>query len=885
LSYLAAALCAILLAACTSGVAAAQSAVSGQAGERGFSIVGALDGSFGAEPASVAARFVPVSQFDSPAGANSGGTAAAASRVALIVTVRLQAGWHVYSITQPRGPGGGPQKTKLELVPSPKYRLLAPFSAYPEPTTRIDQEVWKGLELQEHESQVTWYAPVELAAGALAESVEIRGTVDMQVCKEQCIPIKTSFSARQGGDAGDLPLREAASQWPAAIVPLAPPTSRGTFQAPQSVVRIQGKIEPATVRPGETARIILAADVTDDWHVFAYAERDAQIGSKPTLIALQSTWGLPAGRPTTGAPITVDNSVPEFGTMHYYAGPVTWTIEINVPRNAEPGVYPIHGVVGYQACQSRPDGTGVCELPKAARFQGSLHVGEPAANAGAALLTFAAARYPDAAKVAAATATELSPASTGGNNADPPAAVGEDPPRRGGNDDIPALSAANLYDLGLIRLDEPTRSLWHYIAAAFVGGLILNLMPCVLPVIGLKVMSFVEQAGKSRGHALVLNLWYSAGIIFVFIFLGVLAVAIGLSWGGQFGNTAFNVIIAAVVFAMALSLLGVWEVPIPGFFGSGAFQEAAAKEGPLGAFLKGVVTTVLATPCTASFMASAVAWAVTQSAAKSLSVFAALGLGMASPYLVVGAFPELLRFLPKPGRWMETLKQLSGFILLGTVVFILSFIEPAAVVPTVLLLVGVGMACWIVAGTPLTAELRDRLQTWAMAGAVLILFGVASFGWLFPDVMRPRFADGGGRAVAADGWAPFSLARLQRVAVEEGRTVLVDFTANWCAICKFLEQTVLHTETIKQAMADAGVVAMIADHTDEPPEIEQTIRALKSNGVPVIAIFPGGSPYKPIVFRGGYTQQGLVSALEKAAGRRLRGGAVAEAGAVVPPFN
>ena len=146
--------------------------------------------------------------------------------------------------------------------------------------------------------------------------------------------------------------------------------------------------------------------------------------------------------------------------------------------------------------------------------------------------------------------------------------------------------------------------------------------------------------------------------------------------------------IAAVVFAMALSLLGVWEVPIPGFFGSGSVQSAAAKEGPLGAFLKGVVTTVLATPCTAPLMAAAIAWAVTQPLVTNLIVFAAVGLGMASPYLLIGVYPELLRFLPKPGAWMETFKQVSGFVLLGTVVFILSFIEPAAVVPTILLLLG-----------------------------------------------------------------------------------------------------------------------------------------------------------------------------------------------------
>src|SRR6185503_2025758 len=188
-----------------------------------------------------------------------------------------------------------------------------------------------------------------------------------------------------------------------------------------------------------------------------------------------------------------------------------------------------------------------------------------------------------------------------------------------------------------------------------------------------------------------------------------------LGWGAQFGSTAFNVTLAAVVFAMALSLLGVWEVPIPGFFGSGSVQSAASKEGPLGAFLKGVVTTVLATPCTAPLMAAAIAWAITQPIAINLAVFATVGLGMASPYLLIGVYPELLRFLPKPGAWMETFKQISGFVLLGTVVFILSFIETAAIVPTLALLLGIAVACWLISRTPLTAEFGDRVKSWAYA--------------------------------------------------------------------------------------------------------------------------------------------------------------------------
>jgi len=257
-------------------------------------------------------------------------------------------------------------------------------------------------------------------------------------------------------------------------------------------------------------------------------------------------------------------------------------------------------------------------------------------------------------------------------------------------------------------------------------------------------------------------------------------------------------------------------------------------------------------------MAAAIAWAVTQPLATNLIVFATVGLGMASPYLLVGVYPELLRFLPKPGPWMDTFKQISGFVLLGTVVFILSFIEPAAVVPTILLLLGIGVACWLVARTPLTADIGPRIKAWAGAGAIVLLFVGASFGVMYQLAVAP----------VDKGWQPFSLERLQQVAVDEGKTVLVDFSAEWCFNCKLFEKSVLHTKPVEQAIAKSGAVTMYADFTDYPPEIDRTIKALGANIVPVIAIFPGNAPYDPIVFRGGYRQQDIIGALSEANGRR-----------------
>jgi thiol:disulfide interchange protein len=802
----------------------------------GPGIVGQFDGSaaIGEKPATISARFTPAT-IDQPA--------------LLLVTAQIAPNKHAYSLTQPPG---GPLPTKITLAPSKDYRLLAPFRSQPAPSVHVDTEVYKGVRIEEHEGEVTWFAPIEITAGINQKNLEIKGKISLLVCQTggSCEPVQTNFVAEQGAPAGsairvpEWPLESANGHAQAAVA---------SFQLKDSSAKFSGRLVPSTVRPGETAELHITATLPPHVHIYAIADRDlGKVGSKPTLIAIQTAGGLIPQRPSTDAvPIVV--SSPPLGEMRYHEGDVTWTQKITVPATAPAGDYAIAGLIGYQVCTSEN-----CEMPASVRFATTLKVGA-ARSQNEAPLTFAPGEtYPKAAAAAAALADfygDPTPPTGNGTTPVPPPTDNKE-----NNTSSASKPAGGAYDLSRITIGDTAQgSLSYYIALAFVGGLILNLMPCVLPVIGLKVMSFVEQSGKSRSHALMLNVWFSIGIISVFLVLGILAATLGLTWGGQNGKTPFNVAVAAVVFAMALSLLGVWEIPIPGFFGSGSVQSAASKEGPLGAFLKGVVTTVLATPCTAPLMAAAVAWAVAQPVTTNLIVFATVGLGMSSPYLLIGVYPELLRFLPKPGAWMETFKQLSGFVLLGTVIFILSYIEQQAIIPTILLLLGIAVACWLAARTPLTAELGARLKAWGSAAVVVLLF-VGAATWMYRVATAP--ADG--------GWQPFSLERLQQVAVDEGKTVLVDFSAEWCVNCKFFEKTVLRTTPVEQAIKSSGVVTMYGDFTNYPPEIERTIKKLGANGVPVIAIFPGGSPYQPIVFQGGYTQQKLLDALAEAQSRRAK---------------
>ncbi len=403
----------------------------------------------------------------------------------------------------------------------------------------------------------------------------------------------------------------------------------------------------------------------------------------------------------------------------------------------------------------------------------------------------------------------------------------------------------------------------------FLGGVILNVMPCVLPVIGLKILSFIEQARHDRWQALTLNIWYSLGLLSVFLVLATLSVTIGFGWGQMFTHQGFSIALAAVVFTMGLSFLGIWEIPIPGFVGRGVVNELQQKEGATGAFAKGVLTTILATPCSAPFLGTALAWTVKQPPINTYAVFTMAGLGMASPYLVLGAFPELMRYLPKPGAWMETFKQLMGFVLMATVVFLLSFLKFAYVVPTVALLFGLWGACWWIGRTPPTSALSAQVRAWAEAAAFSAVVWVIAFPGI--NIFLP------GQAGAPGGLAGYMESRFERAVehskvtlsktiqqlVDAKKTVLVDFTADWCLSCKLFEHSVLESETIRKAIDDHGIVFLRADWTLGAPDVTEMLERLGSKQVPVIAVFGSGGFDHPIVLRGGYTQQQLLDAIQQ----------------------
>ncbi len=453
---------------------------------------------------------------------------------------------------------------------------------------------------------------------------------------------------------------------------------------------------------------------------------------------------------------------------------------------------------------------------------------------------------------------------------------------------------------------QSLKSNWTFgsiLMIAFLGGLILNLMPCVLPVLGLKVLSFVEQSGESRRRSIVLNLWYTLGILVIFWILALLAILLQMSWGGQFQYAGFTVFMSIFVFAMSLSLLGVWELPIPGFASGRSAATLSRREGVSGAFFKGVITTILATPCSGPYLGTALAWTVSQPAWMILLVFTSMGLGMGTPYLLIGAFPRWAKFLPKPGDWMDTFKQILGFVLLGTVAFLLWTIpEPSFLLPTMILGGCVWFGCWLIQ----RATDAGRTQWRAWLGMLLLVTIATILGftgterWKLPDDLRMRslqtvlseryqqtYLAGSSERGDAIGekrspldahtdvdtnmvdaeaslWRPFTTRAAFETLVNRRQTVLIDFTADWCSTCKALEATVLHTEPVNAKLRENGVIALVGDWTRADPEVDGMLKMLGMRQVPVLAIFPADRPNEPIILADGYTQTLLLDALDRA---------------------
>lgn len=627
----------------------------------------------------------------------------------LEVRCEIPKGSHMFSVTQKKAVPG-PLKTRIRLDDSDAYELTGPFQPDKDPHLKTipGQEV----QSEEHEGTVVFSAPIRFAQGVAPDAITIPLKVNGQVCTDSgsCIQISEKIVATHQGLLTEIP----------AGAKFSPAAQHLLLHGSVSKI-VDGAISDQPVQPGDRIRIDLTAEPQDGYHIYAYDEDLTKRGSA-TFLAIQKTGGWSFSGPFSDDLPTIDDD--HQPVLKYYQTPVTWSYEAVIPRSFDGSSNAFAGIMGVQTCTDDN-----CDPPVSVSWKVDIPVGEP--------LNAVAVAFSDAGRLKVAVEAAKAEAELRGS-------------------DLETNGVASTTDDG----GWEGSTLATVMPVAFLAGFILNFMPCVLPVIGLKVMSFVHQAGQNPRRIFMLNAMFCLGMISVFMVLAFFAVQSGLGWGQQFEGLTFKVIMIAVVVVFGLSFFGVWEIPLPGFGGGGMDQ----KEGLFGAFTKGILTTLLATPCSGPMLIPVIVWGIAQPAMVTYLVFLALGLGMGAPYLVIGMYPKLVSKLPKPGPWMETFKQVMGFIMLGTAVFLMGAIEHKYVVSVLTMLVILSLACWWMGRTSLAAPLPQRIKAWSISTAI----GVFAVWFSFFFLISPHELQ----------YQPFSRLALEEH-LEEGRTVFVDFTADW----------------------------------------------------------------------------------------------------------
>lgn len=387
-------------------------------------------------------------------------------------------------------------------------------------------------------------------------------------------------------------------------------------------------------------------------------------------------------------------------------------------------------------------------------------------------------------------------------------------------------------------------SLVQALLFALLGGLILNLMPCVFPVLAMKAAAFARLAGHDRAEMRRDGLAYTAGVLVSFAAMAAVVLAIRasageVSWGFQFQSPIFSLLIAYLFFVVGLNLSGVFEV---GNRLAGVGQGLVARGGTTGAFFTGVLAVIVATPCTAPFMAAALGFALAQPAPATVAVLLAMGLGLALPYLALSMTPALQRLMPRPGPWMDRLRQFLAFPMYASAVWMIWVLTQQTGADGVLYALGgmvlIAFAIWLLrAGS--TASAGTWLRRGVAAVAVLLAFGVV----LKLEDRPATAASASGNATGGvnfDGWERFSRARMAE-AVAAGKPVFVDFTAAWCITCLVNERVALETAASRKAFEQAGVVKLKGDWTNRDPEITGVLKELGRAGVPLYLFWVPGA--------------------------------------------
>ncbi|WP_068771095.1 protein-disulfide reductase DsbD family protein [Termitidicoccus mucosus] len=381
---------------------------------------------------------------------------------------------------------------------------------------------------------------------------------------------------------------------------------------------------------------------------------------------------------------------------------------------------------------------------------------------------------------------------------------------------------------------------------AFLGGLVLNLMPCVFPVLGIKILGFVNQAGADRRKVTLHGVAFTAGVLVSFWLLAGLLLVLRaggqqLGWGFQLQSPSFVFCMAVFMLVFALNMSGLFEV---GLSATGVGGQLQSKNGYTGSFFTGALAVLVATPCSAPFLAPALGAALALSAGESVLVFTAIAIGLSAPYLLLSIFPGAVKFLPRPGAWMETFKQLMSFLLYATVGALLWVLAAQTADSDYALLwvlfgfVLVAMAAWVYGrfGQPYGRKPARRAA--GHAAALVLLAGGVWLGWPKSPADEPAAGAAGAPQVTWEKWTPDAVAAARAA----GKTVYVDFTARWCATCQTNKLLVFKSEEVLRHFNDNGIVTLKADWTTRDPQITAELAKHNRAAVPFNLVYKPGQP-------------------------------------------
>jgi len=726
-------------------------------------------------------------------------------------------GWHIY--WKNPGDSGAP--------PQVAWRLPEGFTAgdlrFPPPHRMESGPEDFRLVTYALEGQVvllaTMTAPASLPPSG---TVTIGAEVTTLVCREQCLMERAQVAATLPVASASVDVQPANAELFENARKLIPPEDgKGGFVTVAAAAAVE------STEIGGEFELAVNLDIRSGFHIQSH--RPYIPGLIATEVIYEPTPGVEFGTPVYPQPKERYDRVLR-AKISEFADRVAVRIPVTVTPEAVGTSLPLAGIVTVQACDEK---SGRCYPPETVGWSTSVALtGAPPAPAGVAS-SEPGGGQPAAPQEAAGTGTK-------GVSSSPPSAA--------------AAPAA----------EEESLSLPAMLVLALLGGVILNVMPCVWPVISIKILSFVQQAHDDPKRTLRLGALFALGILVSFWILGLVAVGArtavgGPTWGTQFAHPAFVVAITVILFVFGMSLFGVFEVNLPGA-AAGKLSAATTREGYAGSFLKGMLATVLATPCTAPLLGPAIAFAFTQSAAVIMLAMTAIGLGMSLPYVILAAKPAWLGFLPRPGPWMETFKQFTGFLMMGVVVALLwvlgKLTGASGVVAMTAFLTVLGLACWIYGNIKMTWSTTARLSGAATALAVAVFGGWLAGSYLYtPPADTPVVAMGeGGLPVvpsAADWqddtpWLPQAPGLHERLAAA-GHTVFVNYTAAWCTKCIIQKKTVLETDPVRERMRDLGVVPVKADFTAKPDWMAEELKSYGAAGVPLNVILPAGRPHEPIV--------------------------------------